>query len=300
MNLGLFVVVRRRSSSFVDCSLFVVLAAFVAFVDAMPKKHNFREAATINERIESAVGEAKTVLDEMKTIQAGMKTVQDEILTSVRKLEAGSWKLEAGSPRLGPGNKDQQVRRQRLGGEGQEARAKRPGSQRAKRPEAETINERIESAVGEAKTVLDEMKTIQAGMKTVQDEILTSVRKLETGSWKLESPNKSDIEKGVRLVDANGKIGFSGRLEVYRDGEWGTVCDDGLDSEGQNLATVVCRMLGRTGGTVQLGGRTHTAGSGTIHLDDVKCDGTELSIFDCPHTTTTNCSHSEDAGVTCN
>jgi len=275
MNPGLFVVVvvrRRRSSSSsaMNPLLFVVLAAFVASVDAMPKKHNFRasEAETINERIESAVEEAKTVLDEMKTIQAGMKTVQDEILTSVRKLEAGSWKLEAGSPRL----------------------------------EAETINERIESAVGEAKTVLDEMKTIQAGMKTVQDEILTSVRKLEAGSWKLEpgSPNESDIKKGVRLVDAEGKIGFSGRLEVYRDGEWGTVCDDGLDSEGENLATVVCRMLGRTGGTAQLGGRTHTAGSGTIHLDDVKCDGTELSIFDCPHVTTHNCGHSEDAGVTCN
>merc|ERR1712033_110200 len=200
-NLFIF----RNSRLAMNPGLFVVLAAFVAFVDAMPKKRNFRAS------------------------------------------------------------------------------------------EAETINERIESAVNETKTVLDEMKTIQAGMKTVQDEILTSVRKLETGSWKLEpeSPEESDIKKGVRLVDANGKIGFSGRLEVYRNGEWGTVCDDGLDSEGANLATVVCRMLGRTGGTAQLGGRTHTAGSGTIHLDDVKCDGTESSIFDCTHISGHNCGHSE-------
>ena len=44
------------------------------------------------------------------------------------------------------------------------------------------------------------------------------------------------------------------------------------------------------------------AGSGPIHLDDVKCEGEEINLLSCsqlPKTIQHNCKHSEDAGVTC-
>ncbi len=40
-------------------------------------------------------------------------------------------------------------------------------------------------------------------------------------------------------------------------------------------------------------------GAGTIVLDDLACAGTETSLFACTHTTSHNCAHSEDVGITC-
>ena len=41
-------------------------------------------------------------------------------------------------------------------------------------------------------------------------------------------------------------------------------------------------------------------GSGPIHLDDVRCNGTELALVNCTYDpVTTDCSHTEDAGVRC-
>ena len=48
----------------------------------------------------------------------------------------------------------------------------------------------------------------------------------------------------VRLVGKDGALSsnlVSGRLEIYYNGQWGTVCDDGF---GSTETTVACRQLG--------------------------------------------------------
>ena len=79
--------------------------------------------------------------------------------------------------------------------------------------------------------------------------------------------------------------------------KWGTVCDDSWST---GSSTVVCRQLGlgNTGTLSRYG--TGPAGS-PIHLDEVKCDGSEVNILACPHLPlgNHNCDHVEDVGVTC-
>ena len=101
----------------------------------------------------------------------------------------------------------------------------------------------------------------------------------------------------------NGPTSSSGRLEVFHDGIWGTVCDDGPDNsdhKNNNLANVVCRMLGYDSGNVKIDvefGR----GTGEIWMDGVSCSGYEASLFDCQHRGwgVHDCFHSEDVGVAC-
>ncbi len=120
-----------------------------------------------------------------------------------------------------------------------------------------------------------------------------------------------------RLV--NGPSVNEGRVEVFANGAWGTVCDDfwGLPD-----ANVVCRQLGYPSGmyividllatrfeiyifttTATAAPRVATYGQGTgdILLDNLMCAGTETSLFDCPHNGVGihNCGHSEDAGAIC-
>ena len=99
----------------------------------------------------------------------------------------------------------------------------------------------------------------------------------------------------VRLVDGSYN---AGRVEVYYNGAWGTVCDDGWDI---NDAHVVCRQLGFPNAVDAYQSAHYGQGTGQIWLDDVNCLGNELSLFSCRHkgVGSHNCGHSEDASVRC-
>ncbi|XP_041349224.1 scavenger receptor cysteine-rich domain superfamily protein-like [Gigantopelta aegis] len=101
----------------------------------------------------------------------------------------------------------------------------------------------------------------------------------------------------VELVD--GPQRNEGRVEIVRNGVRGTICDDHWDEQD---ASVICRMLGYNNGGITHSGAKYGQGTGTILLDDVQCHGGETTIDDCTKTdwATHNCSHANDAGLTCN
>ena len=102
----------------------------------------------------------------------------------------------------------------------------------------------------------------------------------------------------LRLVDT-GSTHFGGRLEVYYDNEWGTVCDDDWYLSD---AAVACRQIG----FLSVSDSDSScfgpgATSQSIWLAEVACSGLELRLIDCsqPHIGNKNCLHSEDVGIIC-
>ncbi|XP_066954752.1 uncharacterized protein [Macrobrachium rosenbergii] len=100
----------------------------------------------------------------------------------------------------------------------------------------------------------------------------------------------------VRL--AGGPTSNSGRVEVKISGVWGTICDDDFDDYD---ATVVCSMLGYRGDAIAHKNARHGKGSGPIWLENLDCSSKETDLKRCKKSPpgSSDCTHSEDASVTC-
>ena len=108
----------------------------------------------------------------------------------------------------------------------------------------------------------------------------------------------ADPEEGSIRLEGGSAVGNEGRVEVYHNGAWGTVCDDDWDITDAN---VVCQQLNYSRATSAPGQAFFGEGTGPIFYDDVACTGTEARLADCSSLGigVHNCAHGEDAGVVC-
>ena len=96
----------------------------------------------------------------------------------------------------------------------------------------------------------------------------------------------------------NGNLSSQGRLEVYHNTDWGSVCDN---KWGLADTKVACRQLGFKGADTFTPGSAFGKGSGQVWLDAVACKGNEKRLDECSHSgwASTECTHEMDIGVTC-
>ena len=89
-----------------------------------------------------------------------------------------------------------------------------------------------------------------------------------------------------------------GRVEVYFNNAWRSVCSDLWDIRD---ARVVCRALGYHDAVRATSSGEFLAATGGILLTDVQCSGNESGIFECDHKGVGNsyCYQYQAAGVEC-
>ncbi|KFP07009.1 Neurotrypsin, partial [Calypte anna] len=139
-------------------------------------------------------------------------------------------------------------------------------------------------------SLVDEDSTVTIYFPAFENVCLLPVR--------MNSMEKSNLFPGppIRLMDGENKK--EGRVEIFINDQWGTICDDGWSDKD---AAVVCRQLGFKGLARARTMAYFGEGKGPIHVDNVKCMGNERSLADCikQDIGMHNCRHSEDAGVIC-
>ncbi|XP_073669113.1 antigen WC1.1-like [Paramisgurnus dabryanus] len=133
---------------------------------------------------------------------------------------------------------------------------------------------------------------------TCSEKVIHEVPRTNLTCSTSPSPYQRKCSNHLPLRLSGGKGLCSGRLEVYHNSVWGSVCDDLWDIRD---AQVVCRQLGCGAALSADGNEAFGAGEGVVWMNRVECRGTEIHLWDCPHVLKkhTDCSHKEQVRLIC-
>ena len=102
----------------------------------------------------------------------------------------------------------------------------------------------------------------------------------------------------IRLVNSHSRADYEGRVEIYHDNTWGSICDEDWD---KTDADVICKQLGFEGATNAFRGSFFGANDGIVWLNNVQCTGYEETFFNCAYNGWgyQECPRNQIAGLSC-
>ncbi|CAH1252246.1 PLG [Branchiostoma lanceolatum] len=92
-----------------------------------------------------------------------------------------------------------------------------------------------------------------------------------------DQANNVTRDHSIRLL---GPTVFEGRVQVKREGMWGSLCRTYRQQSRWSEAKVVCRQLGFASGRVE---SRYRFGTGRMAVSYLQCHGYEKNIYDCNH-----------------
>ena len=128
----------------------------------------------------------------------------------------------------------------------------------------------------------------------------------------IQAQNNGDI----RLVNEVNMDAFQGRLEIFIDGEWGTICGNSDTANLKAVANIACRQLGSNNaslyGTATQLGLDVAPASTPVHFGSIDCGSSNSEnicsdnyyehVLRCAvdeNVDTTTCTHANDIVVAC-
>ncbi|KAH3863004.1 deleted in malignant brain tumors 1 protein-like [Dreissena polymorpha] len=128
------------------------------------------------------------------------------------------------------------------------------------------------------------------------------------GQWPATRSCSHDNDVFVNCLGASEKIrlvggsnNFTGRVEIYHAGQWGTICDNSFD---RTDAVVICRIMGFQNPERAVAYTRAHFGAADSHvpmvMTDLQCNGLETTLGQCnPTWQSKYCTHNQDIGVDC-
>uniref|UniRef100_A0A4W3H0U7 SRCR domain-containing protein n=1 Tax=Callorhinchus milii TaxID=7868 RepID=A0A4W3H0U7_CALMI len=126
----------------------------------------------------------------------------------------------------------------------------------------------------------------------------TNLLKCKPSRRNQSTENMSDVGVQCSSELMDGGSSCAGRVEIYYNETWGTVCDD---SWGSLEADVVCKQLGCGSAVDTISAAPCGSASGQVWLDEVRCSGKESALWECASSPwgQHDCGHKEDVSIVC-